>query len=100
MLCAQTLEPRTGAAQSVSGASAEPQDRMLHGIKPGARVGAGREQEGVFSDLYSCCPLVHKQEEVGRARPTSHEAAFHSAEPSFLSLAHFPCFLRAASGQD
>lgn len=32
--------------------------------------------------------------------PTSREAAFHSAEPSFLSLAHFPRFLRAASGQD
>lgn len=72
MLCVQTLEPRTGAAQSVSGASAEPQDRMLHGIKPGAGVGAGREQEGVFSGLYSCCPLVHEQEEVGRARLGAH----------------------------
>lgn len=102
MLCVQTLEPRIGAAQSVSGASAEPQDRMLHGIKPGAGAGAGWDrracsQTSIPAVLWS---TSRKRWAMLGWVPTSHEAAFHSAEPSFLSLAHFPHFLRAALGQD
>lgn len=64
MLC--LLEPRIGAAQSVLGASAERHDRMPHGAKLGARWAEGRVgEEGMFSDLYSFCTLVHKQEEAG-----------------------------------
>jgi hypothetical protein len=86
MLC--LLEPRIGAAQSVSGASSSVMigSRMGQSQVPGGWRAGWEEEGNVLRPLFLLCsgPQTGGGRAVLGRGSTSHAAAFRSAEPSIL----------------